>query len=108
MNHPRVQLLLSTSFHEDLLSLLDLLIQRLLALEQVDQLAIVHLQQHARDLACQTRLDLANAREQRLTQQLLLLLRRGSSQVLDRQHAIVGGRSWGFGSGWAGSRLSRH
>mmetsp|Transcript_28458 Transcript_28458/g.67127 ORF Transcript_28458/g.67127 Transcript_28458/m.67127 type:complete len:438 (-) Transcript_28458:489-1802(-) len=43
-------------------------------LEQVEQLAVVHLQQHARDLARQMRLNVLDQREESLAKQLLLLL----------------------------------
>ncbi len=49
-------------------------------LQQQQQLAVVHLQQHAGDLAGQLRLQALHQREQALAQHLLLLLGRGGRQ----------------------------
>mmetsp|Transcript_1781 Transcript_1781/g.5778 ORF Transcript_1781/g.5778 Transcript_1781/m.5778 type:complete len:376 (+) Transcript_1781:625-1752(+) len=58
----------------------DLGIERIGRLEQVEQLAVVHLQEHAGDLAGHGRLLRLDQREKPLAQQLLLLLRRRRGQ----------------------------
>lgn len=64
--------------HSD--GLVDLGLQGLLRLQQQQQLAVVHLQQHAGDLAGQLRLQALHQGEQALAQHLLLLLRGGGCQ----------------------------
>mmetsp|Transcript_15759 Transcript_15759/g.33532 ORF Transcript_15759/g.33532 Transcript_15759/m.33532 type:complete len:289 (-) Transcript_15759:1073-1939(-) len=68
----------------------DLGVERVGRLEQVEQLAVVHLEEHAGDLAGELRLDVLDEREKALAQELLLLLGRrggeGGSVDLSRRH----------------------
>src|SRR5689334_2248890 len=74
---------------EHFLGLSDLLSQRFATLEQVNELAVVHLEQHARDLAGKRRLGGLDAREELLSNHLLLLFVGCSSQLLDGERCSL-------------------
>ena len=63
----------------------DLGVECLRRLEQVEQLAVVHLEEHASDLAGELRLDRRDEREEAFAQKLLLLLGRRRLCVRRRQ-----------------------
>ena len=83
---------------EDRDSLLDLGIQSLVVLQKVQQLAVVHLEQHASDLAGVVGLTGSNLGVQVLTNHLLLLIGIGSGQSGSGQASGLGSRGSGSGS----------
>ena len=69
--------------------LFDLVFQGLLVLQHVDQIRVIDLQKHTRDLARQVGMHCGNQREQTLTQHLFLFIGRGRGQHGGRQRLLA-------------------
>lgn len=73
---------------EDLQGLVDLVVEGLRGLQHVQQLGVVHLEEHARDLTRQIGLALLDEREDALADHLLLLGRVGVGEHLRRERRV--------------------